>query len=102
MIRSGIEMAKDRDILMSNGDVVIGGCDLMIGDTFGQNVSMMLTMEKGELKEYPTMGAGIGTMVADEDRAYWQREIREALKSDGMDVKSVDWRDDGVVIDARY
>ncbi len=95
-------MAKNRDILMSGGDVLVMGCDLAIGDTIGQNMSMMLNMEKGELKEFPTLGAGIGAMVADEDRAYWQREIRETLKSDGMNVQSVTWVKNKLYIKAQY
>lgn len=97
-------MAKDRDILMSDGDVMVKGCDLATGDTLEQNVAMMLELEKGELKQYPTMGVGIGGMVADEDRAYWNREIRETLKADGMKVEtlSMDANGESIHIKARY
>lgn len=73
----------------SSGDLSVVGGHLAMGDTMAQNEYILLMAQRGDIKEYPAMGAGIADMVGSNSRAEWQRKVRDALLDDGMDVKSL-------------
>lgn len=108
-------MAKGKGILLDpeTGDLQIEtrrdalgiiGQGLVIGDTVYQNQAVILQAYKGELKEYPTMGAGISDMVCDNEAAGWKREIALQLELDGMAVNDVDidLTNNKLTVDAEY
>lgn len=77
---------------------------LVIGDTVFQNQSVILQAQKGELKEYPTIGVGILDMINDNEKTGWKREIALQLENDGMIVNDVDIDliNNKLTIDAEY
>lgn len=77
---------------------------LEVGDTTYQNQAVILQANKGELKEYPTLGIGISAMVNDHQDVGWAREISLQLKADGMKVNDVkiDITNNKLTIDAGY
>lgn len=95
---------KERDVLLKDGDIVVEGKDVAVGDVAGQNVELLLTLEKGEIEEFPGLGAGLEGIVGDEDEGYWMREIREVLKGDGMEVERLKVDLDGgeIEINTKY
>lgn len=107
-------MAKFYDILLDpdTGDVmtdthrnrhglVDGG--LMVGDVTYQNQAIILQANKGDFKEYPTLGVGLADMINDDNVAGWRREIVLQLEGDGMSIKSVKIDNDKkLTIDAGY
>lgn len=98
-------MAKNIDILLSSDiDIMLSNGDFVIGDSTMQNQYLILSSQKGEWKENPFIGAGIEDMLNDEgSEAYWKRGIAEELKRDGMDVKEVKIINNGQInINAEY
>lgn len=62
---------------------------LVIGDILNQNQALILSFNKGDLKDDVSVGVGIDRMMLDNDWLSWQREIRDQLEMDGQKVESV-------------
>lgn len=84
--RYGIQINDTGDLNAAPGGVTLG-------DTMAQNEFVILMSQPGDIKEAPLMGAGIADMVARNDTAAMKRQIRDALKLDGMDVSAVEIKD---------
>ena len=76
--------------------------DLVVGDVTLQNQALILQSHKGEWKEKPMVGCGIGDMANDDDTNQWQRAIREELARDGIKVRHLKINGDNIEIDADY
>lgn len=76
--------------------------DLCVGDVTLQNQALILQSQKGEWKERPMVGCGIGDMANDDDTNTWRRAIREELARDGMKVRSLKINRENIEIDADY
>ncbi len=81
---------------------VIDKGTLALGDTLRQNQALLLLLHKGELKERPAVGVGIGDMLLDNDPLYWRTQIKEQLQMDGQRVERVKLNRNGIEIDATY
>lgn len=75
---------------------------LRVGDTLRQNQALILALNKGELKERPSVGCGIADMLMDHDPLYWRTLIREQLEMDRQKVNSIRITPKGIDIDATY
>lgn len=75
---------------------------LVLGDTLRQNQALILVLNKGELKERPTVGCGIADMLLDHDPLFWRSMIREQLEMDGQKVNRIGITTQGIIIDAQY
>lgn len=97
-------MARNRDILLDTEvDIMFSGKDFAIGDSTRQNQYLILAANKGEFKENPFIGAGVGDMVGDEgSAAYWKHRIGEELKRDGMTVEKIEINGNEIKINAEY
>jgi len=96
-------MAKGKGIqLNAEGDLLIAGGTLAIGDTTYQNVYLILSSHKGEWKEHPLIGAGLTDSLADENPSYWKYTIRSELARDGLTVNNLQIQEGQVLIDAKY
>jgi len=89
--QTGLQISSDLDLLInvekdSEGLITSG---LVIGDTLYQNQYIILSAQKGELKENPLLGVGIEDMANDEDVLPWKKSIREELAKDGMKVDTL-------------
>ena len=76
--------------------------DLVVGDVTLQNQALILQSQKGEWKEQPMVGCGIGDMANDDDTNSWRRTIREELARDGMKVRNLRIEENNITIDADY
>jgi len=89
--KTGIQLDSDIDLFISvekdSSGLITSG--LVIGDTLYQNQYIILSAQKGELKEEPLLGVGIGDMTNDEDLAPWKKSIREELYKDGIAVDTL-------------
>ena len=81
---------------------VVADGTLSTGDILRQNQTLILALHKGELKERPAVGVGIGDMLMDNDPIYWRRAIREQLEMDGQQVGSVRITRTGIEIESTY
>jgi len=73
-----------RDI---NGLILSG---IQVGNIDYQRVKMIVLAQKGEFKEFPTLGFGIDNYLkanAQEVKQRFVNEMTKELKSDGMDAK---------------
>lgn len=76
--------------------------DLVVGDVTLQNQALILQAQKGEWKEKPMVGCGIGDMTNDEDTGSWKRAIREELGRDGLKVSQLKINGEQIEIEADY
>lgn len=81
--------------------IVVNGT-LCLGDILRQNQALILTLHKGELKERPAVGVGIGDMLLDNDPIFWRTAIKEQLEMDGQKVKSVKITATDIQIESTY
>ena len=93
--------------LTTKGDLAIDTSDplnptIQIGHTLYQNQYVILTAQKGEFKEYPTLGVGIGDMTNDEEIDEWKRRIIEDFRKDDLRVKKISIANNESFIDADY
>lgn len=89
-----IQVKKDQ-----NGKIIQG---FHLGDTTMQNVEIILQMQPGELKEYPTLGVGIDNMLLDNDSLLYKHKIRQQLDSDGIRVNKLEIKGITVDLNASY
>lgn len=88
--RYGIQIDDSGDLCVENGH-------LSMGDTLAQNEFILLMAQRGDIKEYPLMGAGIADMVGDNDTTAWKRKIRDALSDDGIRVSDLQMTSQGQI-----
>lgn len=94
-----IDLQIDEDYgLQTNPDLH----DLVVGDVTLQNQALILQAQKGEWKEKPMVGCGIGDMTNDEDTGSWKRAIREELGRDGLKVSQLKINGEQIEIEADY
>lgn len=87
------------DIKTENGRITQGIC---LGETTPQNQAFILMAHKGDFKENPMLGVGIGDIVNDHDFDRWRSAIIESLVEDGQWVSRVEVSANGIEIDAKY
>ena len=83
-------------------DLELSGGHLAVGEVLEQNQYLLLITHKGEWKEHPLVGVGIGDLVNDNDLAGWKREIAEALEQDGQVIEKLELTTDKLTLIARY
>ncbi len=89
----------DDDLLIVNGDFAVG-------ESTVQHQSLLLRMQKGELRQYPKTCIGIDDFLLAEDAEDMRQEIQKQYEADGMKVRSVKFTqvENGLkpIIDAFY
>ncbi|MCD8080185.1 MAG: hypothetical protein LUF04_07180 [Bacteroides sp.] len=63
---------------------------IAIGEVTWQNQALILQLSKGEMKEYPFLGASVAELLSDHEILGWKREVTLQLQSDGMRVYEID------------
>ena len=87
----------------TNGDLLIAGNDLVVGNSDLQHQQDLLLTEKGSIKQYPDAGVGSYKFLESEDEAGFLREIGLQFTADGMDVKELSVTADGKInVNADY
>ncbi len=77
-------MRKDF-LLDENGDIIDEGFEWSEGDSIQQDVEEIVLLEKGELREFPTLGFGIARRIRSKiDVQKFVRELKVELESDGI------------------
>lgn len=91
------------DILLSSqSDLAIAAGDFELGDCLKQSQSLLLLTCKGEWKQNPTAGVGVGSYLETASTDALSREIREQFSRDGMQVDSVLIRNSQLYIEASW
>jgi hypothetical protein len=90
-------------LLDENFDLQIKDGDLVIGESTRQHQQSILILEKGENREFPSIGVGLNSWILDD---YAQgdlvRAIKQNFEADGMNVLAVKFEKDCLVTEAVY
>ena len=85
-------MSTHTDILIDaeTKDLIIRDGDFVIGDSQDQEVELLLTMNPGELKEDPLLGAGLMRLVQSNANEWKLRQLAsEHLARDGKTYEDI-------------
>ncbi len=92
-----------KDILLgSNRDLLVVNGDFVIGDSDEQQQNMLLITKKGELKQNPDVGVGLSSFLKDDDTGSLITEVNRQFTKDGMIVRAVKYVKEILSIDASY
>lgn len=95
-------MATDFLIDTATGDLLIENGDLVIGDSDAQNVVDLVETEKAELKHEPLVGVGLRSSLKRRQGAeLLLSETRKQLEVDGWVSRSVGYDDSKLIVDAQ-
>ena len=75
---------------------------IRVGNILYQNQYMILSAQKGEFKEFPTLGVGITDMASDDNLEDWKKTIREEFKKDNLKMEKITITNAGMEIKAHY
>lgn len=90
-------------MLNTSNEILIENDDLVIGESTRQHQACLLQMTKGELKESPDVGVGIGLFLKSENEiGELLGTVKQEFEKDGMTVKSLSLGDNKINIDASY
>lgn len=78
-------MRKDL-ILDTDGDLLIKDGDFVFDESDGQHVANIIEAKKGDIKQYPLIGADLGAEVNGTLDAEVRRQVTIDLASDGYKV----------------
>lgn len=83
-------------LLDENKDIRIEAGDLIIGDSFIQEVGLILGSAKGEWKNEVLIGANLKALLKTKvDNSKIQQQIRLALEQDNKKLKEILFNEDG-------
>lgn len=92
-----------KDILLDTDfDLKIVDGDLVIGESTEQSQQLLLLIEKGELREYPTRCVGVQQWLNDDSPGDLNAEIKREYEADGMKVFTVKGSGLNVKVNAEY
>lgn len=77
-----IKLADDLDLLIKDG-----GFKNM--DATAEHQKVLLLAEKGQFKQFPFVGVGIGSFLEDDNPGGMLKEIRKQFELDGMRVRKI-------------
>jgi len=87
---------ENNELAINNGDFVID-----ISDT--QHQQLLLSSDKGDWKENPTVGVGVKRWLSDDEPEDLLAEIKKEFQRDGMTVNDLTLTDNKILnVDANY
>lgn len=89
-------------LLDENYDLDIAGGDLVAGESTRQHQSLLLVIEKGELREFPTRGVGLRSWLNDDTAGDLNSAIKREFEADGMTVQGIRTRGTKIEVEAYY
>lgn len=88
------------DLRLNQYDLKISGGDFVIGDTYKQEMDLILRTKPGEWKNAPLVGADVEASLLDENFYTLKRRIQNQLKYDGKELRKFQVKDGKISIDA--
>jgi hypothetical protein len=93
---SDVLLDEDFDLLMENGDFVVGESTL-------QHQALLLLSNKGEWRQSPVVGVGLNNfLLQDGGEDELRQLVRKELERDGMRVGSIQLDEGLPLIEASY
>ncbi|HEY9122844.1 MAG TPA: hypothetical protein VIO15_00790 [Bacteroidales bacterium] len=91
-----IQLNTEIDLLITNGDFAVG-------ETTNQDIFLLLSCDKGSIRQHPTIGVGISNMLGDNDINAWKRSIREECNKMGLLIEKLNISNNGQIeLQANY
>jgi hypothetical protein len=92
------------DILLDeNNELGFYSGDLASGESTRQHQQLLLLSNKGDWREYPTVGVGLAGYLKDDDFHTVLSDIKSEFQTDGMRIKTIALDESGNLnIDATY
>jgi len=90
------------DILLQDYDLLIENGDIAVGESTRQHQDLLLLADKGEFKQFPTVGVGILRYLETHDTNDLAREIRTEFNRDGMTIDEIKFDGSNIDIKANY
>lgn len=93
-----------RGILLDTNNTVVFGGDgrIAMGDITEQNQRLLLSINKGEIKEDPLKGVGINNFLEEGNPQRLISEIRGEFRREGLTIESLRIKDNNIEISAHY
>ena len=92
------------DILLDDKlDLRIENGDFVVDESTYQHQQLLLMMEKGELKNFPTTGVASKRYLESGNPSNYAREIRQEFIADGMKVNEINISENlEITVEANY
>lgn len=84
-------------LLDDNGDLLIKDGHFVIGESTSQHKKCLLLAEKGEYRQYPFSGIGLGSYINDDLLEELASETQKQFELDGMNVSKIEVFEDGTM-----
>ena len=95
MNRNDILLDDDLDLLIKDGDFVIGEC-------LNQQITCLLQAVPGAYKQWPSVGCGIDSFILDTASDELNRVIRLQFRQDHLVIKKIEVGTEKIIIDAEH
>lgn len=82
-------MVSNDFLLNSNGDLLIKNGDFVIGPSDNQHIKDIINSNPGDWQEFPTVGVGIDSYINGSDLYELNQNIKLQLGNDGYDVNKI-------------
>ena len=83
-------MVREQDILLENDDLLIRNGDFVIGESITQEVCAILRLHQGELKSDPLLGPSLTRKVKGPlNEVAFKHKVQLHLKRDGKDYEEI-------------
>jgi len=90
-----INLGEDFDLEIKNGD-------FDIGETTLQHQQLLIIINKGMLREFPSRCVGLPTWINDDKSGNLNAAIKREFEADGMKVQAINAIGDKITTDAYY
>lgn len=93
-----------KDILLDDdGDLLIENGDFVIGESDTEHIKSILMANKGDFKEFPELGVGMEELLNDDAITQFLIDAKKNLEYDGLQVNNISFTDEGKLnVDAKY
>lgn len=82
-----------------NGDLMIRGGDLVIGDPTPDIVANTMFAQPGDFKEFPLVGAGLRMAIGGKPDVFFPGRLKGQLAAQGIKVKRIVARGEEITVE---
>lgn len=93
-MRQDILLDANKNVLMRNGDFVIGESDQ-------QNIELILSTNPNDWKESPVVGAALIKSLGGDINGFVKRNVTVQLEADGYVLEEINEKENGIDVKAR-
>lgn len=84
-----------------NGDLVINGGHIAIGDNRAQCAQHLIGAFTGEYKHAPKLGGNARNMIAGTPDPFWSGSVKSQLRQCLLEAERIEVTDEGIVVELK-